>query len=244
MATKTGASDIPSNNDMDVAHDAPVAPAHEAMTQPAVESLVITGTELPLPRLSRLPLEVSTADANESGLDRVDHTDARLPNIDPASIALWRALHAIRPRSLTYAADFASETALDAATALCKTLNIDAVKLPEDVEGKWYGVMFRSKRKEQSESINLYEADRQAHEEAVTHGGLLFYWYGVPDILTGFNMATCIWTDPASARVASDLPKHNIAKEHARLAYATFDLSRYAVIKVKGELGVRVEPWA
>ena len=38
-----------------------------------------------------------------------------------------------------------------------------------------YIVAFRSKRAEGSVDLDLYTADREAHEEAVTQGGLLAY---------------------------------------------------------------------
>ena len=36
-------------------------------------------------------------------------------------------------------------------------------------------------------SAQLYEADMRAHAEAIQQGGLLMYWYGVPDNLTGVS---------------------------------------------------------
>ena len=70
--------------------------------------------------------------------------------------------------------------------------DLSAQTLPEELEGEWYCVVFRSRRNPSSSSISLYEADRAAHQEAVSAGGLVMYWYGAPDE-TGLNMATCIW---------------------------------------------------
>lgn len=39
-----------------------------------------------------------------------------------------------------------------------------------------YIVAFRSKRRPDANTEWLYAADREAHEEAVTAGGLLLYW--------------------------------------------------------------------
>jgi len=69
------------------------------------------------------------------------------------------------------------------------------------------------------------------------------YWYGVPDSVTGANLATCIWTTQEHARMASKLPLHREAVRHAADAYESFDLSRYAVVKRVGKEGVRIEPW-
>ena len=95
-----------------------------------------------------------------------------------------------------------------------------------------YIVAFRSTRAADSPSRDLYEADRQAHEEAVTvrshsrpscmarlltillsnvrccqAGGLLAYWYGAPN-QHGSNLATCIWMSRAHAVKATSGPKH------------------------------------
>ena len=67
-------------------------------------------------------------------------TEARLPTIDGASLALHRALHAFRPASSEY-----SKLSYPAA------FNWDELELPEDEEREWYCVAFRSKRKEGSD---------------------------------------------------------------------------------------------
>jgi hypothetical protein len=123
------------------------------------------------------------------------------------------------------------------------TFNWDELRLPTHTAGVFYGVVFRSQRRPGSESTDLYIADRQAHEEAVRSGGLLMYWYGVPDSVTGANLATCIWTSQEHARRASALPLHRWAVKYAVDAYQDFELSRYAVVKRDGEEGVRIEPW-
>jgi len=69
------------------------------------------------------------------------------------------------------------------------------------------------------------------------------YWYGVPDSVTGANLATCIWTSQEHAKSASALPLHRQAVRHAVDAYESFDLSRYAVVKREGEDGLGIEPW-
>lgn len=110
------------------------------------------------------------------------HTETRLPNIDPASLSLHKALHHFKPRpgyaDLPYADAF----------------NWNELSLPEDDEREWYIVAFRSRRKDGSDgsrespfyrntrnvdnSIHsvpaLYEADRLAHEEAVMNGGVSY----------------------------------------------------------------------
>jgi len=74
---------------------------------------------------------------------------------------------------------FTSNKSLKAFNAISKireSFNWKDLKLDEELEGKWYGVAFRSARKIGSESLNLYEADRKSHEEAIGSGGLMMYW--------------------------------------------------------------------
>jgi hypothetical protein len=55
--------------------------------------------------------------------------------------------------------------------------------------------------------VDLYTHDEKAHREANESGGLLKYWYGIPDS-NGRNLATCIWINMDWAIKASVLPEH------------------------------------
>ena len=142
---------------------------------------------------------------------------------------------------------FAEDASISSQRALAlikKLFNWDKLpSLPAEMEGSWYGVAFRSKRRPGSESTNFYEDDRRSHEEAVNSGGLLMYWYGRPSEQTGHNLATCIWTNRSDAIKASSLTLHARAAVHARKAYESFELSRYAIRKVQGETQLRLEEW-
>ncbi|UZJ55046.1 hypothetical protein CBS101457_004366 [Exobasidium rhododendri] len=141
-------------------------------------------------------------------------------------------------------AESTSQSSQDTLALLKRLFNWDELPpLSEDVEHTWYGVAFRSKRRVGSESVNFYEDDRLSHEEAVNSGGLLMYWYGSPSEKTGHNLATCIWTSRSDALKASSLPLHARAAVHARKAYESFELSRYAIRKVPGETRLRLEEW-
>ncbi|PWN44365.1 hypothetical protein IE81DRAFT_273627, partial [Ceraceosorus guamensis] len=109
----------------------------------------------------------------------------------------------------------------------------DKLSIPADLDGTWYGVIFRSKRRPFVHNIGLYEADRLAHEEAVSSGGLMMYWYGTPDAL-GSNLATCVWTSREAAKVASALPLHKKAASKSSKAYETFELARYRLVARDG----------
>lgn len=67
-------------------------------------------------------------------------TDTRLPDIDPASLSLHKALHYFRPLSNTYAD-----------VPYADGFNWGELELPEDEEREWYIVAFRSKRRDGSD---------------------------------------------------------------------------------------------
>jgi len=183
------------------------------------------------PLLSSLPQNVSIPPLS---LNRPPlATETRLPDIDPVSLSLHKALHYFRPLSDDYAA-----LSYDLA------FNWSELELPEDEEREWYAVVFRSRRKKGSNSDPLYEADRRAHEEAVSNGGLILYWYGVPDPETGMNLATCIWQSRKHAIAANSRPHHIQAMKLAAASYEIYNLERFRLSKVKGEKGIFVEDFS
>ncbi|KAJ7287543.1 hypothetical protein C8J57DRAFT_1654158 [Mycena rebaudengoi] len=160
-------------------------------------------------------------------------TETRLPNIDPASLSLHKALHYFKP----YNGDYAS-------TPYSEAFNWDQLVLPADEERSWYIVVFRSKRKARSDGDALYEADKKAHEEAVHNGGLLMYWYGIPNQETGMNLATCIWQSRQHAIAANSRPHHIRAMRLAADAYEVYELERLVLRKTLGSTGVTIEPFS
>ena len=217
-------------------------------TMPAFSSL--------RPKMSRLPQSLERGKAYS--VDAL-YTTARLPALDDLGLALWQALHLLHPVCTNYAGSFTTRPPRNVPSTLsvdgstCKeeaehktavdivrqVFNWEEIKLAEHLSGSFHGVVFRSMRAQDSESMSLYEADRSAHEEAVASGGLLMYWYGVPD-QDGMNLATCVWRDRESSVAASALPMHREAVKHARKAYKTFELSRYRIEKRIGETGLHI----
>jgi len=159
-------------------------------------------------------------------------TDSHLPSIDEASLSLHRALHHFRPITPEYAS-----------VSYPDAFNWDELRLPEHDEREWYCVVFRSRRREGSNSGPLYDADRKAHEEAVQNGGLLLYWYGTPHPETRMNLATCIWQSRAHAIAANSRPHHIRAMRLAAASYEHYELKRYWLCKAKGEVGVTIKPF-
>lgn len=68
-------------------------------------------------------------------------TETRLPDIDPASLSLHKALHWFRPVTTDYAA-----------MPYAEAFNWNELLLPESEERDWYCVVFRSKRTAGSDS--------------------------------------------------------------------------------------------
>lgn len=87
------------------------------------------------PLLSSLP-KLLDVDSKNTALT----TETRLPDIDPASLSLHKALHHFRPVSDAYAD-----------VPYAEGFNWDQLELPIDEEREWYIVAFRSKRRDGSD---------------------------------------------------------------------------------------------
>ena len=92
------------------------------------------------PLLSSLPHGVSHTPAPSPDQPPLT-TEAHLPDIDPASLSLHKALHYFSPISPHYATQPYAES-----------FNWSSLKLPEDQEREWYVVAFRSRRRQGSDS--------------------------------------------------------------------------------------------
>lgn len=200
--------------------------------------------------------------SSHRGSQAATYTQNNLPHLDAEGLELWKVLHSLRPLSADYAGSFGSyevtkpvlpqrhgtdphehaKPPTNTATDLIRRVfNWQELVLPKGLKGTFHGVVFRSKRATGSEGMSstLYAADRRAHEEAVAHGGLLMYWYGVPGD-DGMNLATCVWRDAESSRKASALPLHREAVKLAMKAYEIFELSIYRVEKHEGDSGLHI----
>ncbi|KAG5342969.1 hypothetical protein C0989_005918 [Termitomyces sp. Mn162] len=182
------------------------------------------------------PLLSSLPEQHSSEHIPTDHppvvTATRLPDIDPASLSLHKALHHFKPVDADYAGKHYTEA-----------FNWRQLVLPEDEEREWFCVVFRSKRKAGSDGGALYDADKAAHEEAIRNGGLILYWYGIPDPITGMNLATCIWQSRKHAAAATSRPLHSKAMKLALRSYDAYLLERHILRKTKGSTGLIIEPF-
>ena len=119
------------------------SPRNDPHRLPTFDGTTLTSPPEPIlylpPLLSSLPPGYSHVLAHTTSY-RPLVTDSRLPEIDPLSLVLHKALHNFRAVTEEYAV-VPYDTAF----------NWDELALPEDTEGEWYGVVFRSKRKEGSD---------------------------------------------------------------------------------------------
>ncbi|OWZ59403.1 hypothetical protein C351_00026 [Cryptococcus neoformans c8] len=172
-----------------------------------------------------------TLSESNGQVDPLRDFTTRLPHIDPASLALHQTLHHFKPLSNAYAS-----------LPYDKAFNWSSLNLPKSTEREWYCVVFRSRRKPESANLSLYKADREAHEEAVRNGGLIMYWYGVPD-KTGLNLATCIWQSRRHAIRAISGPKHISAMKQTKGAYETYSLERWVLSTEVGSREIKLRKW-
>lgn len=110
---------------------------------PSFDSTTLTDPQEPVlylpPLLSNLPERFPSEALPLQNPPLV--TDTRLPDIDPASLSLHKALHHFRPLNSSYAS-----------TDYGEAFNWSELVLPEGEEREWYAVVFRSKRKADSDS--------------------------------------------------------------------------------------------
>ena len=96
------------------------------------------------------------------------------------------SMEAVRPDYATapYDAAFNWDTVMDKLRSLASTRNF---QWPHQY---FYIVVFRSRIPDTSVRAELGRLDEKSHTEANQSGGLLKYWFGVPDA-EGRNLATC-----------------------------------------------------
>lgn len=115
-------------------NDPHIAPTFDA---PSLEQRSRPLLYLP-PLLSSLPSSIPPITGNNV---KTLVTETRLPNIDPVSLSLHKALHHFGPLTEDYAS-----------TPYAEAFNWNELELPEDEEREWYCVAFRSKRNQDSNS--------------------------------------------------------------------------------------------
>jgi hypothetical protein len=106
----------------------------------------------------------------------------------------------------------------------------------------WYLVAFRSVRNQHADDRLLYELDARAHEEAMSHTGLVHYFGGELDAERRC-LSFCVWEDRERAAAAAALPKHRDAIGAAFTMYDSYVLERYRITTSGGTVAIEeIEP--
>jgi hypothetical protein len=106
----------------------------------------------------------------------------------------------------------------------------------------WYLVAFRSVRNQHADDRLLYELDARAHEEAISHTGLVHYFGGELDAQRRC-LSFCVWEDRERAAAAAALPKHRDAIGAAVTMYDSYVLERYRITASGGKVAIEeIEP--
>ncbi|KAG5653040.1 hypothetical protein H0H81_002557 [Sphagnurus paluster] len=202
---------------------------------PSFGSSSLTNPQAPVlylpPLLSSLPNRYLPEPINSEHPPLV--TETRLPDIDPASLSLHKALHHFKPVDADYVNKPYSEA-----------FNWSSLTLPEDEEREWYCVVFRSKRKAGSDGGGYHlRAFRFIQSADAT-----YYFSAVRCRQTGarrgrMNLATCIWQSRKHAIAANSRPHHIKAMRLAANSYEVYSLERHVLRKGKGFSGISVEPY-
>ena len=110
----------------------------------------------------------------------------------------------------------------------------------------FYIVVFRSRLPPTTDRTLLGAMDERSHAEANASGGLLKYWFGIPDA-EGRNLATCVWRHQRDARPAGSGEGHRQAAKATRELYTEWKIERLALnIEDDGWGGVggwAIEEW-
>lgn len=117
------------------------------------------------------------------------HHRLDLSTLDTQPALLARALETLNPASLHYATS-PYNSALAWEVAIGKLQELCAQQGHTWTKQTFYAVAFYSKLKEGIDRDLLHQLDKESHAEAAVSGGLLKYWFGVPNEERR-NLATC-----------------------------------------------------
>ncbi|KIX01338.1 uncharacterized protein Z518_09063 [Rhinocladiella mackenziei CBS 650.93] len=107
---------------------------------------------------------------------------------------------------------------------------------------EFYVVEFRSKLKQNIDVDLLFKLDKESHIEATKSGGLLKYWYGVPDA-DRRNLATCLWRNKEDAVKGSRGPWHRQARAAISQMYEEIDVRGLCLIIEDNVRGWSFDPY-
>ncbi|EPX72158.1 uncharacterized protein SOCG_04851 [Schizosaccharomyces octosporus yFS286] len=145
---------------------------------------------------------------------------------------LSMALQSFIPKDPVYYAHLPYEEAFDIAEIVHLVREYARQYLLPVPNFSAYIVAFRSVlhshvQSSQTMRHKLAEIDKGSHLEANISGGLLKYWYGVPDDTYGQNLATCWWDSRKSAKLGGAGNIHREGLKTVRGWYKDWKLEEY-----------------
>ncbi|KAI9778925.1 MAG: hypothetical protein M1835_004809 [Candelina submexicana] len=106
----------------------------------------------------------------------------------------------------------------------------------------FYIIVFRSQVPPTTDRSHLASLDEKAHEEAMESGGLLKYFFGVPDT-AGRNLATCVWRDRDDAKRGGAGEGHRQAMRATAGLYTEWKVERLRLNIEKGAYEWSIVEW-
>ncbi|KAI9674725.1 MAG: hypothetical protein M1817_001629 [Caeruleum heppii] len=151
-----------------------------------------------------------------------------LQTLDKPFQLLAKALTVMQPITEAYAtASYAESFNWDQVLAMVRTLA--AAEQYRWTRQSVYVVVFRSQVPATTNRAELGLLDAHSHVEAIDSGGLLKYWFGVPD-QNGRNLATCVWRRRDDAKRGSMGAGHRRAMLATRGMYSEWKLERLSLV--------------
>ncbi|KAI5818625.1 hypothetical protein BZA77DRAFT_306071 [Pyronema omphalodes] len=164
-----------------------------------------------------------------------------LSTIDLPQQLLARALTIMTPLSPAYATTPYS-VAFNFPSILARLRHLSQSINYHYPPSSFYIIVFRSRVNPSTNRQDLGALDEAAHIEAIKSGGLLKYWFGVPDE-NHRNLATCVWRDREDAKRGGAGEGHRRAMERVRGLYTEWKVERLRLVVMEGARDWRTEEW-
>ncbi|CAK7268920.1 hypothetical protein SEPCBS119000_003305 [Sporothrix epigloea] len=153
-----------------------------------------------------------------------------LETLEPQTQQLARALAVFDKTRDDYAtAPYTASFNFAAVIDELRRLRLEAKEAKPWERRDYFVVAFRSQIPPTTDYGDLSSLDEAAHREANDSGGLLRYWFHVPDA-NGRNLATCLWRTPADAHKAGHGAEHRKASGAVRSLYREWAIERYRLV--------------
>lgn len=164
-----------------------------------------------------------------------------LNRVDIQSQLLAEALTHLAPATSTYATT-PYHLALNWPAVFSHLKHLNNKRNRKWIKTHFYVVEFRSTLKAEIDKPLLFALDKESHREATASGGLLKYWFGVPDE-SRRNLATCLWRSKEDAVAGGKGPWHKRARGVTKEMYEAIDVKGLRLTIEDDVAGWKFEKW-